>query len=89
MFFSLQHSSSAKNIFDELPALSAPAKADLRDKLDRYLSTDPEHVTDPIAWWYKKRSAYPRLHRMALDYLTIPGKFFNKISSPFSLIIIF
>ena len=89
MFFFLQRSSSAKNIFDELPALSAPAKADLRDELDRYLSTDPEHVTDAIAWWYKKQSAYPRLHHMALDYLTIPGKFFNKISSPFSLIIIF
>jgi hypothetical protein len=57
-----------------LPALSAPAKSDLRDELNRYLSTDPEHVTDAIAWWYEKRSVYPRLHRMALDYLTIPGE---------------
>jgi len=72
--FILQRSSSTNNIFDDLPALSAPSKSDLRDKLDRYLSTDPEHVTDPIAWWYEKRSVYPRLHRMALDYLTIPGK---------------
>ena len=58
-----------------MPALSAPLKSDLRDELDRYLSTDPEHVTDAIAWWYEKRSIYPRLHRMALDYLTIPGEF--------------
>jgi hypothetical protein len=70
----LQHSSS-ENIFDALPALSAPPKSELRDELDRYLSTDPEHVTDAFAWWYEKRSVYPRLHRMALDYLTIPGKF--------------
>ena len=73
-FFFLQRSSSTNNIFDDLPALSAPRKADLRDELDCYLSTDPEHVTDAIAWWYKKRYTYPRLHRMALDYLTIPGK---------------
>ena len=72
LFF--QRSSSTKNIFDNLPALCAPSKSDLRDELDRYLSTDPEHVTDAIAWWYGKRSVYPRLHRMALDYLTIPGK---------------
>ena len=72
LFF--QRSSSANNIFDNLPALSAPSKADLRDELDRYLSMDPVHVTDAIAWWYEKRSVYPRLHRMALDYLTIPGE---------------
>jgi hypothetical protein len=73
--FILQRTSSTNNIFDDLPALSAPSKSDLRDELDTYLSTDPEHVTDPIAWWSKKRSVYPRLHRMALDYLTIPGEF--------------
>ena len=73
----LQHSSSScENIFDELPALSAPPKSDLRDELDRYLSTDPEHVTNALAWWYEKRLVYPRLHRMALDYLTIPGDFY-------------
>jgi hypothetical protein len=73
----LQHSSpSTENIFDDLPALSAPPKSELRDELDRYLSTDPEHVTDPFEWWYERRSVYPRLHRMALDYQTIPGKFF-------------
>ena len=58
-----------------MPALSAPLKSDLRDELDRYLSTDPEHVTDAIAWWYEKHSIYPHLHHMALDYLTIPGVF--------------
>ena len=75
--FILQRSSSTNNIFDDLPALSAPSKSDLRDELNRYLSTDPEHVTNAISWWYKKRFVYPRLHRMALDYLTIPGRLFN------------
>jgi hypothetical protein len=64
-----------------LPALSAPLKSDLHDELDHYLSTDPEHVRDAIAWWYEKRLVYPRLHRMALDYLTIPGKFIYFSSS--------
>ena len=78
--FFLQDSSSSKNIFDDLPALSAPPKSDLHDELDRYLSTDPEHVTDAFAWWYEKRVIYPRLHRMALDYLTIPGELILLIS---------
>jgi hypothetical protein len=79
--FILQQTSSTNNIFDDLPALSTPSKSDLRDELDCYLSTDPEHVTDPIAWWTEKRSIYPRLHHMALDYLTIPGEFIYFILS--------
>ena len=67
---------SAENIFDDLPALSAPPKSDLHDELDCYLSTDLEHVTDALAWWYEKWHVYPHLHRMALDYLTIPGEFY-------------
>jgi hypothetical protein len=62
-------------MFDDLPALSAPSSSELRDELDRYLSTDPEQVTDVCRWWYERRVEYPRLHRMALDYLTIPGKY--------------
>lgn len=63
----------SENIFDDLPALIAPAATELCGELDRYLSTDPEHVTDVLAWWYARRAIYPRLHQMALDYLTIPG----------------
>ena len=65
--------SEPENMFDDLPALIVPASTELRGELDRYLSTDPEHVTDVLAWWYERRAIYPRLHRMALDYLTIPG----------------
>ena len=62
-------------MFDALPALAAPVPTELCNELERYLSTDIEHVTDPIRWWYERRTTYPHLHRMALDYLTIPGMF--------------
>lgn len=65
--------STSTNIFDNLPSLLAPRLSELRDELERYLSTDPEHVEDVLLWWYERKHLYPRLHRMALDYLTIPG----------------
>ena len=71
-----QPSLGSDNIFDDLPALAAPSTSELRDDLDRYLSTDPEHVTDALAWWHETRVVYPHLHCMATDYLTIPGLFF-------------
>jgi hypothetical protein len=70
----------AANIFDSLPALSAPRIQELRDELDRYLSTDPEHVVDVLMWWTERKSMYPRLSRMALDYLSIPGELIYIIS---------
>jgi hypothetical protein len=63
------------NIFYNLPSLAPPKASDLRDELDRYLSTDPEDIENVLAWWHERRSSYPQLSRMALDYLTIPGKF--------------
>ena len=62
------------NIFDTLPALSAPKLSELRDKLDSYLSTDPEHVIDALAWWVGKCATYPHLSRITLNYLSIPGR---------------
>lgn len=64
----------AANIFDNLPALSAPTTQELHDELDRYLSTDPEHVIDVLMWWTERKLMYPHLSRMALDYLSIPGE---------------
>jgi hypothetical protein len=66
----------SSNIFDNLPALSAPRTRELRDELDGYLSIDPEHIVDVLMWWTEKKSMYPRLSRMALDYLSIPGEFY-------------
>jgi len=72
-YFQASSPSHNANLFDDLPALSAPASSELRDELDRYLSTDPEQVINVCAWWYERREEYPRLHRMALNYHTIPG----------------
>jgi hypothetical protein len=63
-----------QNIFDNLPTLSAPKAKELRDELTRYLSTDPEQVDNVLLWWHERKSMYPHLSRMALDYLTIPGE---------------
>jgi hypothetical protein len=41
-----QAPSKPKNMFDNLPSLSAPTQKELCDELDQYLSTDPE-------WWRK------------------------------------
>lgn len=51
----------------------APKAKELRDELARYLSTDPEQVTDVLVWWTERKATYPHLSRMALDYLSIPG----------------
>jgi hypothetical protein len=40
-------------MFDDLPALAAPRPSDLRDELERYLSTDPEHVANVLLWWFE------------------------------------
>jgi hypothetical protein len=62
---------------DNLPTLVQLSSSELRDELDRYLSTDPEHTEDVLAWWHKRRASFPRLSRMALNYLTIPGEQFR------------
>lgn len=71
-----EHANKKTNIFDSLPALAPPKASDLGSELNRYLSTDVEHVTDAITWWHERRHIYPSLSRMAVDYLTIPGKIF-------------
>ena len=54
------------------------------DELGRFLSIKPENVTDAVQWWYENRNNYPRLYRMALDYLTIPGKYYGDRALPCS-----
>ena len=61
-------------MFDDLPVLAPPKLANLGSKLTCYLSTEVEHVTDPIAWWYERSGSFPCLSHMALDYLSIPGE---------------
>jgi hypothetical protein len=44
------------------------------NELDEYLSKPLEKVRDPIAWWWDHRVSYPKLSKMALDYLSVPRK---------------
>ncbi|KIL59372.1 hypothetical protein M378DRAFT_58119, partial [Amanita muscaria Koide BX008] len=47
------------------------------DEISKYLQTAQESVSDPLRWWYERRHTYPRLSRMARDYLTIPATSVN------------
>ena len=63
------------NIFNDLPTLQPPKATTHHDKLEKYLSTDCElHVDDGLLWWHEQKHIYPHLSRIALDYLSIPGK---------------
>ena len=62
-------------MFDKMPkCVKAATTANEVDELTRYFATAPEPVHDPIQWWRDHRATYPRLSRMAIDYLMIPGK---------------
>ena len=62
-----------KNQFDNLGIGAAPCGS-LVDELQDYLASNVENVKEsPLTWWYSKRHLYPRLARMAMDYLSIPG----------------
>lgn len=60
-------------MFDNLSSLSIPRQQE-RSELERYLSTDTVPVEDALSWWFENKHVYPRLSRMAFDYLTIPGE---------------
>jgi len=67
---------SSKNIFDNLPALKPRETMELEDELAKFLSTPRDlNVKDGLRWWFDHKHLYPCLHRMAMDYLSIPGKF--------------
>ena len=54
-----------------------------KDELARYLATPTEATDDPLRWWTERRTLYPCLSRMALDYLSIPGTSLPELSSSF------
>jgi hAT family C-terminal dimerisation region len=48
-------------------------------ELDRYFkSARVKDVVDPLQWWIDNKGFYPRLSRMAKDFLLIPGEFYFK-----------
>ena len=45
-------------------------------ELDRYLkSPRVKNVKEPLQWWIDNSGYYPRLARMARDFLVIPGEY--------------
>lgn len=60
-------------MFDNL-LRAKPAADEGNDEIKAYLDAKTEDVENPIAWWQAHSDVYPRLHRMALDYLAIPGE---------------
>lgn len=68
--------STAKNVFDTLPAYRETAMFGEFDDLTRYLGNMVEDVKneDLLRWWYEHKHIYPHLYRMALDYHTVPCK---------------
>lgn len=56
--------------FGNLSVTSAPRASEIQE----YLNHPVENVKDPLKWWVDNQHVYPNLHRMALDYLSIPGK---------------
>ena len=61
-------------MFDTILKSSSSKTVELRSELDRYLSIDTEVVDNVLLWWWEQKSVYPCLSRMALDYLSIPGR---------------
>jgi len=55
--------------FGNLSVASSPRISEIQE----YLSLSVENVKEPLKWWMNNRFVYPNLHRMALDYLSIPG----------------
>ncbi len=61
------------NIFDTLLQSNTSLSNVAGNELDRYLATGTEQVDNALHWWTERRTLYPHLSRMALDYLSIPG----------------
>ena len=65
---------------DDLDARIYGKKADrignktAEEEVATYLKEDPaDPKQSTLAWWHLKRSTYPRLNRLAMDYLAIQG----------------
>ncbi len=61
------------NQFDNLPIFKHKKPALSQNELDRYLAAPTEACKNALKWWWDRWAEYPRLSRMALGYLAIPG----------------
>ena len=60
-------------MFDALRSITRLRVSERGHELERYLAIPIEDTDNPLLWWAERRALYPRLSRMALDYLSIPG----------------
>ena len=67
---SITHHNSGFASFGDLSVTTAPRVSEIQE----YLSHPVENVKDPLRWWVDNKTVYLRLHRMALDYFSVPGK---------------
>ena len=69
--------SQADNDFSSFTNISVTERiGDKSTELEEYLRKPVENVKEPLKWWIANRHVYPTLHRMALDYLSIPGELY-------------
>jgi hypothetical protein len=54
--------------------VSLGTAASIVDELYDYLQQQVENIKLPLQWWVHNQKAYPNLHQMALNYLSIPGR---------------
>ncbi|GBE81312.1 hypothetical protein SCP_0310390 [Sparassis crispa] len=59
--------------FGDFANISVTMEPSARNELEEYLAAPLEKVRDPLRWWWDSRKAYPHLHRMALNYLSVPA----------------
>lgn len=64
----------ARQCADDFGDISLGTAGSLADELDDYLRQPVENTKVPLQWWVHNQKTYPNLHRMALDYLSIPGR---------------
>ena len=78
---------SSRNVFDDLRVGLANDDNDSStdEELSQYLDASRYAVKAgetfcPLQWWQQRVDTYPRLSRMALDYLSIPGELSRQLS---------
>jgi len=64
--------------FGNLSVTTCPRESEIQE----YLSLPVENVKNPLKWWEDNKHIYPSLHRMALDYISIPGTYYIRVSTP-------
>ena len=79
-YFYQQKVNSDDSSDEDIQIVDSDSSIDEEDfitELDNYLKSPRiKNIKDPLNWWYENHGLYPRLSRMARDFLMIPGKFY-------------